>query len=69
MVDTLFWPFAIKAVAERMNTLHVNSAGQTPESLMYDLDLNTVPLRNFHTLFCPICSGSSITVCKRTWAT
>ena len=32
MVDTLFWPFAIKAVAERMNTLHVNSAGQTPES-------------------------------------
>jgi hypothetical protein len=34
MVDTLFWPFAIKAVAEHMNTLHVNSAGQTQESLM-----------------------------------
>ena len=56
MVDTLtlFWPFAIKAVAERMNTLHVNSAGQTPESLMYSIDLETVPVRNFHTLFCPV---------------
>jgi hypothetical protein len=32
IVDTLFCSFAIKAVAERMNTLHVNSAGQTPES-------------------------------------
>ena len=54
MVDTLFWPFAIKAVAERMNTLHVNSAGQMPESLMYGVDLETVPVRNFHTLFYPV---------------
>ena len=48
MVDTLFWPFAIKAVAEHMNTFHVNSAGQTPESLMYGVVLETVPVRNAH---------------------
>ena len=54
MIDTLFWPFAIKAVAELMNSLHVNSAGQTSESLMYGVDLKTVPVRNLHTLFCPV---------------
>jgi len=54
MVDSLFWPFAMKAMAERMNSLHVNSEGQTPESIMYGIDLETIPVKNFHTLFCPV---------------
>ena len=54
MVDTMFWPFAMKAMAERMNTLHVDSDGNTPESIMYGVELETLPVRNFHTLFCPV---------------
>ena len=37
-----------------MNSLHVNSEGQTPESIMYGIDLETIPVKNFHTLFCPV---------------
>jgi hypothetical protein len=54
MVDTLFWPFAIKAMAKRMNSLHVDNEGNTPELLMYGVDLETIPIKNFHTLFCLI---------------
>jgi hypothetical protein len=50
----MFWPFAIKAMAERMNSLHVNQDGNTPESLMYGVILETIPIKNFHTLFCPM---------------
>jgi hypothetical protein len=54
MIHTMFWPFAIKAMAERMNSLHVDQDGNTPESLMYGVDLETIPIKHFHTLFCPI---------------
>ena len=54
MVDSLFWPFVMKAIAKRMNSLHVNSEGQTPELIMYGIDLKTIPVKNFHTLFCPV---------------
>jgi hypothetical protein len=54
MIDILFWPFAMKAMAERMNSLHVDDDGNTPESLMHGVALETIPVRNFHTLFCPV---------------
>ena len=54
MIDTMFWPFAIKAMAERLNSLHVDQDGNTPESMMYGVDLYSIPIKNFHTLFCPI---------------
>ncbi len=54
MVDTMFWTFAIKAMAKRMNSLHVNNEGNTPELLMYGVDLERIPIKNFHTLLCPI---------------
>jgi hypothetical protein len=54
MVDTMFWPFTIKAMEERMNSLHVDEDGNTPESLLYGVDLETIPIKNFHTLFFPI---------------
>ncbi len=37
-----------------MNSLHVDNEGNTPELLMYWVDLETVPIQNFHALFCPI---------------
>jgi hypothetical protein len=39
MIDTMFWPFVIKAMAERLNSLHVDQDGNTPESMMYGVDL------------------------------
>ena len=54
MVDSLFWLFVIKAMAERMNSLQVDLEGQTPESIMYGVDLKTIPVKNFHILFCPV---------------
>jgi hypothetical protein len=51
MVDNMFWPFAIKAMAKRMSSpLHVDNEGSTPELLMYGVDLETMPIKNFHTL-------------------
>jgi hypothetical protein len=33
MIDLMFWPFAFKAAAERMNSLNVNLDGSTLESI------------------------------------
>ncbi len=54
MVDTMFWPFAIKAMAKRMNALHVDNDGNNPKLLIYGADLEIIPIKNFHTLFFPI---------------
>ncbi len=54
VVTNMFWPFAIKAMAKHMNLLHVDDESNTTELLMYGVDLETIPIKNFHTLFCPI---------------
>ncbi len=54
MINTMFWLFAIKAMAERMNSLNVDQDGNPTESLMYRVDLETIPIKHFHTLFCLI---------------
>ena len=54
MITTMFWPFAMKAFAERMNSLHMDSSGETPESKMYGVPSEGIPVKNFHTLFCPV---------------
>ena len=54
MIDSMFWPFAFKAMAERMNTLHINLDGSTPESLLYDVKVEDIPVKTYHTLFCPV---------------
>ena len=53
-ISTYFWPFAIKAAAERHNTLHVDSNGRTPESILYDTQPESLPVKSFHPLFCPV---------------
>ena len=35
IIDEMFWPFEIKAVAERLNRLRVDLTGQTPESILH----------------------------------
>ena len=54
MVDEMFWPFAMKAVAERLNTLQIDTLGRTPESILHGIDVEDIPVKSFHTLFCPV---------------
>ena len=54
MIDSMFWPFAFIAMAERMNNLQVNLDGTTPESIMHGVDAKEIPVKSYHTLFCPI---------------
>ena len=56
MIDSMFWPFALKAYTERLNCLQLDNYGQTPESRMAGVPLqkNHVRVSNYHTLFCPV---------------
>jgi hypothetical protein len=54
MVDTMFWPLAIKAMAEHLKSLHMDDNGNTPELIMFGVNLDLIPVKNFHTLFCPL---------------
>ena len=51
MIDSMFWPFEMKAAAERHNTLSVNSNNKTPSSILYNVEIETIPVKSFHTLF------------------
>ena len=53
-ITTMFWPFDLVAVADRINNLHVNMNGQTPEMKFSDTIGSTTPLSNFHTFGCPV---------------
>ena len=54
MIDSMFWPFAFKAMAERMNSLQLNADGSTAESRLYGIPAGDIPVKSFHTLFCPV---------------
>ena len=54
MIDEIFWPFAVKATADRHNTLNLNVNHETPESALRGTDADDVPVKTFHTLFCPV---------------
>jgi hypothetical protein len=53
MADQMFWPFAIKAAAKRMNSLHIDTEGHTPKSKFYGVNIENIPVKTFHTMFCP----------------
>ena len=53
MVDQMFWPFAIKAAAERINSLHIDTEGNTPESKFHGINIDNIPVKSYHTMFCP----------------
>ena len=41
-------------MAERMNKLHIHPDGSTPESKLYGIDPDEIPVGTYHTLFCPV---------------
>jgi len=54
MIDTMFWPFAFKSAAERHNCLSLNRQGLTPNAVLHGVPLDTIPVKTYHTLFCPV---------------
>ena len=53
MIDDMFWPFAMKAVSERLNSLQVDILGRTPESIFHGVEVQDIPLKSYHALSCP----------------
>jgi hypothetical protein len=53
IVDHMFWPFALKAAAERINSLHIDTDGHIPESKFYGVNIDNILVKTFHTMFCP----------------
>ena len=54
MIDSMFWPFAMKAVAARHNKMQVDILGRTPESILHGVEIEDIPVKSYHTLFCPV---------------
>ena len=50
----MFWPFALVAAADRMNNLHVNMHGQTPEMKFSNTIGSSTRLSHFHTFGYPV---------------
>jgi hypothetical protein len=53
IVDQMVWSFAIKAAAERMSSLYIDTDSHTPESKFYSVDIENIPVKTFCTMFCP----------------
>ena len=49
-IDLMFWPFALKAAAERKNSLNVNLNGSTLESIFYGVPIKYIPVQSVHKL-------------------
>ena len=53
-MTTMFWSFALVAAADRMNNLHVDMHGQTPEMKFSNTIGSSTGLSQFNTFGCPI---------------
>ena len=54
MIDEIFWPFSIKAAAERLNSMKIDLKVRTPESIFHGVEVEDIPVKYYHTLSCPI---------------
>ena len=50
MIDKMFWPFSMKDIAERLNSLHIYHKGRNPESIFHGVNVEDIPVKPFHTL-------------------
>ena len=53
-ITIMMWPFAAKCAQERMNNLHVNMDGESPDMLFSDTKAVNVQLKHYHTFGCPV---------------
>ena len=54
MIDTIFCLFAMKSIAEKLNSFQIDHKGITPESILYGVNVEDIPVKSFHKLFSPI---------------
>ena len=43
----------MKAVAKRHNKMQIDVMGQTPESILHNVQIQDIPVKSYHALFCP----------------
>ena len=53
MIDPIFWPFSMKAVADRHNKMQIDVVGRTPESILHNVQIEDIPVKSYHALLCP----------------
>ncbi len=53
-ITIMLWPFAAKCAQERLNNLHVNLDGESPDMLFSNAKAVNVQLRHHHTFGCPV---------------
>ena len=54
MIDEIFWPFSIKAAAERLNSMKIDLKVRTPESILQGVEVENIPVKYYYILFFPI---------------
>ena len=50
----MMWPFALLAAADRLNNLHIDLSGKTPEMKFSQTTSGSTRLNNFHAFGCPV---------------
>ena len=46
MIDSMCWPFAMKAVAEKHNKIQIDVMGQTPESILHNIQIEDILVKS-----------------------
>jgi hypothetical protein len=45
--------FCNKSSSQKIHSLHIDTEGNTPESKFYGIHIENLPVKSFHTMFCP----------------
>ena len=53
-ITTMLWPFALLAAADRVNNLHIDIEGQTPDMKFSKTAGMSTRVQHFHTFGCPV---------------
>ena len=53
-VDTMLWPFAVKAAIDRLNNLQIDLDGNTPSSNFFGTSSKSINVDDYHVFGCPV---------------
>ena len=54
MIEKMIWPFAMKDISEKLNSLQIYHKRITPKSFLHGVKVEIIPVKSSHTLFIPI---------------
>ena len=55
MIDKMFWTFAMKYIAKRLNSLQIDHKGRTSGCILHIVNVEDIPVKSVHKLFIPNC--------------